>query len=57
MYQDSGLMLRYMQNCSPDIQQFEDLFKSYKLSDEMVWKISFSYSLTAFEYRSLLKMG
>ncbi|KAG7537763.1 CCT domain [Arabidopsis suecica] len=35
MYQDSGLMLRYMQNCSPDIQQFEDLFKSYKLSDEM----------------------
>ncbi|KAF2571455.1 hypothetical protein F2Q70_00004800 [Brassica cretica] len=33
MYADSGLMLRYMQNCSPDIQQFEDLFKSYKLSD------------------------
>ncbi|KAJ0267192.1 CCT domain-containing protein [Hirschfeldia incana] len=33
MYADSGLMYRYMQNCSPDIQQFEDLFKSYKLSD------------------------
>ncbi|KAG5375049.1 hypothetical protein IGI04_039645 [Brassica rapa subsp. trilocularis] len=33
MYADSGLMLRYMQNCSPDIQQFEDLFKPYKLSD------------------------
>ncbi|KAF8114858.1 hypothetical protein N665_0033s0048 [Sinapis alba] len=33
MYADSGLMLGYMQNCSPDIQQFEDLFKSYKLSD------------------------
>lgn len=37
MYADSGLMLSYMQNYSPDIQQFEDLFKSYKLSDaEMV---------------------
>uniref|UniRef100_A0A1J3HZQ3 Zinc finger protein CONSTANS-LIKE 5 n=1 Tax=Noccaea caerulescens TaxID=107243 RepID=A0A1J3HZQ3_NOCCA len=35
MYAGSGLMLRYMQNCSPDIHQFEDLFKSYKLSDEM----------------------
>ncbi|CAH8341324.1 unnamed protein product [Eruca vesicaria subsp. sativa] len=34
MFADSGLMLHYMQNCSPDIQQFEDLFKSYKLSDD-----------------------
>ncbi|KAJ4911398.1 CCT motif family protein [Raphanus sativus] len=34
MYADSGLMPRYMQTCSPDIHQFEDLFKSYKLSDE-----------------------
>ncbi|CDY20221.1 BnaC09g30180D [Brassica napus] len=34
MYADSGLMLRYMQTCSPDIHQFEDLFKSYKLSDD-----------------------
>nr|VDD49994.1 unnamed protein product [Brassica oleracea] len=23
-----------MQDCSPDIQQFDNLFKSYKLSDE-----------------------
>ncbi|KAL0728871.1 hypothetical protein Bca4012_024964 [Brassica carinata] len=34
MYADSGLMLHYMQTCSPDIHQFEDLFKSYKLSDD-----------------------
>ncbi|KAF8083945.1 hypothetical protein N665_0743s0005 [Sinapis alba] len=34
MYADSGLMFRYMQTCSPDIHQFEDLFKSYKLSDD-----------------------
>ncbi|KAH0902530.1 hypothetical protein HID58_042033, partial [Brassica napus] len=25
---------RFMQDCSPDIQQFDNLFKSYKLSDE-----------------------
>ncbi|KAL1206659.1 Zinc finger protein CONSTANS-LIKE 12 [Cardamine amara subsp. amara] len=35
MYADSGLMLRYMQNFSSDVQQFEDLFKFCKLSDEM----------------------
>ncbi|KAG2310480.1 hypothetical protein Bca52824_022037 [Brassica carinata] len=34
MYADSGLMLHYMQTCSPDTHQFEDLFKSYKLSDD-----------------------
>ena len=50
MYADSGLMLRYMQNCSPDIQQFEDLFKPYKLSDAEMVRIlilhfSFSFSL------------
>ncbi|KAL0875139.1 hypothetical protein Bca101_024844 [Brassica carinata] len=33
-YADSGLMFRNMQTCSPDIHQFEDLFKSYKLSDD-----------------------
>ena len=38
MYADSGLMISYMHNCPPDFQQIEDLFKSYKLSDdEMVW--------------------
>ncbi|KAL0875140.1 hypothetical protein Bca101_024845 [Brassica carinata] len=35
---DSGLMLHYMQTCSPDIHQFEDLFKSYKLSDDEMQK-------------------
>ncbi|CAN8302054.1 unnamed protein product [Cochlearia groenlandica] len=35
MYGDSGLMLHHMQNCSLDIHQFDDLFKSYKLSQEM----------------------
>ncbi|XP_009132477.1 zinc finger protein CONSTANS-LIKE 9 isoform X1 [Brassica rapa] len=34
MYADSGLMISYMHNCPPDFQQIEDLFKSYKLSDD-----------------------
>ncbi|ESQ54468.1 hypothetical protein EUTSA_v10026081mg [Eutrema salsugineum] len=35
MYAETGLAFRFMQGCSPAIQEFEDLFKSYKLSDEM----------------------
>ncbi|KFK26961.1 hypothetical protein AALP_AA8G315800 [Arabis alpina] len=50
MYADSGLMLRYMQNCPPDIQQFEDLFKSYKLSDEMNNNNTFVESSNISEY-------
>lgn len=34
MYAETGLEFRFMQDCSPDIQQFDNLFKSYKLSDE-----------------------
>lgn len=37
MYAETGLAFhRFMQGCPPEIQQFEELFKSYKLSDEMV---------------------
>ncbi|CAA7050196.1 unnamed protein product [Microthlaspi erraticum] len=36
MYAESGLAFhRFMQGCPPETQQFDDLFKSYKLSDEM----------------------
>uniref|UniRef100_A0A1J3H3Y6 Zinc finger protein CONSTANS-LIKE 5 n=1 Tax=Noccaea caerulescens TaxID=107243 RepID=A0A1J3H3Y6_NOCCA len=36
MYAETGLAFhRFMQGCPPEIQQFEELFKSYKLSDEM----------------------
>ncbi|CAN8252764.1 unnamed protein product [Cochlearia groenlandica] len=37
MYGNSGLMLHYMQNSYSDIHQFEDLFKSYKLSDDITF--------------------
>ncbi|KAL0710297.1 hypothetical protein Bca4012_017275 [Brassica carinata] len=36
MYADSGLMLSYMHNFPPDFQQIEDLFKSYKLTDDQM---------------------
>lgn len=35
MYADTGLAFRFMQTCSPEIHQFEDLFKPFKLSDDM----------------------
>ncbi|KAF3495380.1 hypothetical protein DY000_02054435 [Brassica cretica] len=36
MYADTGLGFRFMQGCSPEIHQFEDLFKPYKLSDQTI---------------------
>ncbi|KAG2239835.1 hypothetical protein Bca52824_091361 [Brassica carinata] len=36
MYSETGVEFRFMQDCSPDFQQFDDLFKSYKLSDETI---------------------
>ncbi|KAF8094356.1 hypothetical protein N665_0365s0042 [Sinapis alba] len=37
MYADTaGLAFRFMQGCSPEIHQFEDLFKPYKLSDQTI---------------------
>ncbi|CAH8385315.1 unnamed protein product [Eruca vesicaria subsp. sativa] len=36
MYADAGPALRFMQGCSPEIHQFEDLFKPYKLSDQTI---------------------
>ncbi|XP_010433294.1 PREDICTED: zinc finger protein HD1 isoform X2 [Camelina sativa] len=35
MYAETGLAFRFMQSSSPEIHQFDDLFKPYKLSDEM----------------------
>ncbi|CAH2077735.1 unnamed protein product [Thlaspi arvense] len=35
MYAETGFAFRFMQGCSPEIHQFDDLFRSYKLSDEM----------------------
>ncbi|XP_006284241.2 uncharacterized protein LOC17879149 [Capsella rubella] len=35
MYAETGLTYQFMQSSSPEIHQFEDLFDSYKLSDEM----------------------
>ncbi|KAJ4907568.1 CCT motif family protein [Raphanus sativus] len=49
MYADSGLMLSYMHNCPPDFQQIEDLFKSYKLSDDEM-KNAFAKSTNISEY-------
>ncbi|KAL0798363.1 hypothetical protein Bca101_053538 [Brassica carinata] len=36
MYADAGPAFRFMQGCSPEIHQFEDLFKPYKLSDQTI---------------------
>ncbi|XP_010438536.1 PREDICTED: protein CHLOROPLAST IMPORT APPARATUS 2 isoform X2 [Camelina sativa] len=35
MYAETGLAFRFMQSSSPEIHQFDDLFKPYKFSDEM----------------------
>ncbi|XP_010448065.1 PREDICTED: uncharacterized protein LOC104730576 isoform X2 [Camelina sativa] len=35
MYAETGIPFRFMQSSSPEIHQFDDLFKPYKLSDEM----------------------
>lgn len=43
MYADTGLGFRFMQGCSPEIHQFEDLFKPYKLSDQTVCLNAFDF--------------
>jgi hypothetical protein len=53
MYAETSLAFRFMQSSSsPEIHQFEDLFKSYKLSDEMVCLFDFtsSFFVTAFDF-------
>ncbi|XP_010555727.1 PREDICTED: uncharacterized protein LOC104825142 [Tarenaya hassleriana] len=35
MYTETGLVFRYMQSFSPEIQQFDELCRSHKLSDPM----------------------
>lgn len=36
MYADTGPAFRFMQGCSPETHQFDDLFKPYKLSDQTI---------------------
>ncbi|KAL0698289.1 hypothetical protein Bca4012_054411 [Brassica carinata] len=47
MYADAGPAFRFMQGCSPEIHQFEDLFKPYKLSDQTVRLIAFDLGLSS----------
>lgn len=48
MYADTGPAFRFMQGCSPETHQFDDLFKPYKLSDQTVC-LFFLFSLIKVE--------
>ncbi|KAG2248370.1 hypothetical protein Bca52824_087998 [Brassica carinata] len=53
MYAETRLEFRFMRDCSPDIQQFDNLFKFYKLSDEMAPELTVEEPMLAVDPLSL----